>query len=54
MKIVTSIIFAIGASMLLIHIVRELAQPGLYSDPATQAIGVLVMAGVAHLIWGEK
>ena len=54
MKIVTSIIFAIGASMLLIHIMRELDRPGVYSDPGTQAIGLLVMAGVAHLIWGDK
>lgn len=53
MKIVTSIIFVLGVLMLVMQCMKELIQPGLYNDPATQAIGVMVMAGVAHLIWGK-
>lgn len=53
MKIITSIVFSIGAFMLVLHLINELSRPGLFNDAALPAIGIMVMAGVAHMIWGK-
>jgi hypothetical protein len=54
MNFFTTITFIAGALTLIIHLIRELDQPGIFNDTGVSAIGMLVMAGVAHLIWGKR
>lgn len=54
MKLVIILIFLAGAATLGMHIAGEISRPGLFNDPSNIAIGLLIMAGVAQLIWGEK
>jgi hypothetical protein len=54
MKILIILIFLAGAAVLGFHIADEISSPGLFNDPSNIAIGLLIMAGVAHLIWGKR
>lgn len=54
MKALIILIFLAGVATLGMHIAGEISRPGLFNDPSNSAIGLLIMAGVAHMIWGEK
>lgn len=46
--------FFAGVFALVLHLISELDRPGIFSSPGLSAIGLILMAGVAQLIWGEK
>jgi ribosome-interacting GTPase 1 len=54
MNFFTTISFIAGVLTLIVHLIHELDQPGIFKDNGVSAIGLLVMAGVAHMIWGKK
>lgn len=54
MKFLVALLFLAGAATLGVHIASEIARPGIFNDPSSSAIGLLVAAGVAHMVWGQK
>ena len=54
MNFFTTISFIAGVITLIVHLIRELDQPGIFNDLGVSAIGLLVATGVAHMLWGKK
>jgi len=55
MRNITAVIYAAGVVSLAYHLVSEVMQPGLFSGGlATSAIGLMVAAGVGHMIFVRK
>jgi hypothetical protein len=54
MNIFTTSAFIAGVLTLIVHLIREIDKPGMYENTGVSAIGMLVMAGVAHLLWGKR
>lgn len=54
MKFIPATLFGLGTLLLVMHLLFRMSGGGLRAMDSSDALALLVMAGVAHLLWGTK